>query len=118
MTIQPGKYNLKVFQGATFDELFTWKDENGLAIAFTGYTARMQARDDYSAVSPFMNLTTENGGITLGATDGTIHLTMNATATAAITAESGVWDLEMVAPSGAVYRLLQGSVCVRKEATK
>lgn len=118
MTIQPGKRNLKIIQGATLFEAFTWKDANGVAVPFTGYTGRAQARTDFDAASPFMDLTTANGGIVLGATDGTIQVKMSAAATAAITATGGYWDLELVAPDGTVTRLLQGSVTVCKEVTR
>lgn len=118
MTIQPGKRHLKIIQGATLFEAFTWKDANGVAKDLTGYTARAQARTDYDAASPFMDLTTANSGIVLGGTAGTIQLKMAAAATAGITATDGYWDLELVAPDGTVTRLLQGSVCVSKEVTR
>lgn len=118
MTIKPGKYDLKIIQGATLVESIIWKDESDTPVAFTGYTARAQAREYYDSPTPFMNLTTENGGIVLGATDGSIALHMSAAATAAISDGHGVWDLELVAPSGEVYRLLQGKICVSKEVTR
>jgi hypothetical protein len=118
MTIQPGKYNLTIVQGATLEEAITWQDAQGNPIDLTGYTARAQARQNYEDATPFMNLTTENGGIILGGANGQIKLSLNASATAAITAETGMWDLELVTASGAVYRLLQGSVTISKEVTR
>lgn len=118
MTIAPGKSDIKIYQGATFREEMIITDTDDQPIEFTGYTARAQAREEYISPTPFMNLTTENGGITLGATDGTVTLVMSAAATAAITAEHGVWDLELVQPNGEVWRVLQGEVCVSKEATR
>ncbi len=117
MTIQPGKKNFKVLQGATFEETITWSDENG-PVNLTGYTARMQAREEYESATAFIDLTTGNGGITLGGAAGTIVLLLSATATAAITAEHGYYDLELVSASGRVYRLLQGDICISKEATR
>lgn len=84
----------------------------------TGYTARMQAREEYESATAFLDITTGNGGITLGGAAGTIALLLSATATAAITAEHGYYDLELVSPTGRVYRLLQGKICVSKEATR
>lgn len=40
MTIQPGKLDIKILQGATFREVLTWKDESGAPVAFTGWTAK------------------------------------------------------------------------------
>lgn len=117
MTIQPGKLDIKILQGATFHEVLTWEDETG-PVAFTGYTAKAQAREEYSTPTAFMNLTTENGGITLGETDGTITLYMDGDDTAEIDECCGVWDLMLYAPNGDEYRLLQGEVCVSKGVTR
>ena len=117
MTIQPGKKDFKLLQGATFEESITWSDDAG-PVNLTGYTARMQAREEYESATAFIDITTGNGGITLGGAAGTIALLLSATATAAITAEHGYYDLELVSPTGRVYRLLQGKICVSKEATR
>lgn len=118
MTIQPGKKNFKVLQGATFEETITWTDDSGAAMNLTGYTARMQAREEYDSATAFIDINTGNGGITLGGVAGTIALLISATNTALITAEHGYYDLELVSPTGKVYRLLQGKICVSKEATR
>lgn len=117
MTIQPGKKHLTVYQGASFQEQFTWEDENG-PIDLTGYTARMQARENYILSAPvFLDLTTENGGIALGEAAGTITLFIGAQDTAGITAGDGFYDLELQSASGIVYRLLQGNMYVSNEVT-
>ncbi len=64
------------------------------------------------------DLTTENGGITLGGASGTVDLYLSDAATAAMGWESGVWDLEIVHPSGDVTRLAEGSIGVSKEVTR
>ena len=113
-----GILNLTVEQGATFSRVITWRDANEAAINLTGYTARMQARRSIGAGSTFINLTTENGGITLGGAAGTITLTISATDTAALTEQSGHYDLEVVSAGGVVTRLLQGEITVSKEVTR
>jgi hypothetical protein len=124
MTTPPGKLNITIYKGAAFAELFTIEnqDDNGVITVtdLTGYTARSMAREEYDSVASFMNLNTENGGITLGGTAGTIVLFISAVNTGAIAATEGVWDLELIPPSGAanVIRILQGRVCVSEEATK
>lgn len=107
-----------LLQGSTFTLPITWKDENNAPINLTGYTARAQARERVDSPTAFINLTTENGGIALGGAAGTITLSMSAAATASIVEESGVWDLEMIAPSGAVTRLLEGKISIAKEVTR
>lgn len=118
MTTQPGKYDIVIYQGATYSRVLTWKDENSTPINLTGYTARMMMRQEYDSVDPFITLTTENGGITLGESAGTITLTISAAATSAIAVDCGVYDLELVSGSGIVSRLLEGRISVSPEVTR
>lgn len=87
-------------------------------VDLTGYTARMQVRASAAADAVLLDLTTENGGITLGTTDGTVTCTATATQTAALTFGTGVYDLELVDGSGVVTRLAEGSVCLSREVTR
>jgi hypothetical protein len=119
MTTHPAKHDFYVYRGATFSEQIEWKDENGVAIDLTGFTARMHMRDTLEATTPFLTLTTENGGITLGGAAGTVDLLASAAATSAISATSGVYDLELVAGDGVtVTRLLEGLVTISPEVTR
>lgn len=114
-----GQYDITIEQGATFERTLTWNDQNGSPINLTGYTARMHVRrTHYDNGTPLLTLTTENGGITLGGAAGTIALTVSATATSAVTAASGVYDLELVSAGGRVTRLLEGSVDFTPEVTR
>ena len=112
------RFNLSIEQGATLSLVATWKDSNGTPVNLTGYTARMQVRDNYDAANTKLSLTTENSGIALGGTAGTITITAAATATAALAAPyTGVYDLELVT-GGTVTRLLQGVATVSPEVTR
>jgi hypothetical protein len=114
--ISPGNYNIVCPQGATFDSTFTLT-VGGTAQNFTGYTAAMQVRDSAGAATALLNLTTSNGGITLGGTAGTILVTIAGSATSALTAGSYSYDLELY--SGSVTtRLLQGSFNLTGEVTR
>jgi len=112
-----GLYNITAEQGATFTRTITWNTSAGTPVNLTGYTARMQVRADYDASTALLDLTTENGGITLGGALGTIVLTATATATAALSSGSYVYDLELVLGS-TVTRLVQGSFVVNAEVTR
>lgn len=116
MTI-PAKRNWKIFQGATFRKLQRWR-AGGFAVDFTGCTARMQVRSEVESPTVLLELTTENGGITLGGIDGTVALYVSATETAAIGWESGVFDMEIEWPGGDVSRIVQGSISVSPEVTR
>ena len=111
-------YPITIEQGATFQLNLLWKDGLNAPINLTGYTARMQVRRKRADVSPLLNLTTENGGITLGGSAGTIAVVATATLTAALPAKSCLYDLELVSAAGVVTRLIEGSADVTPEVTR
>jgi hypothetical protein len=118
MTITPGNYDITIYQGTTFNQQFTWKDQNNALINLTGFSARMMARTSIDAAAPFITLTTANGGVVLGGAAGTITLQMNDTQTTALSSTSGVYDLEVIDGVGTVTRLLQGNLIVSAEVTR
>jgi hypothetical protein len=113
-----GKYPLILEQGSTFSRVLTWKDVNGTAINLSGYVARMQIRQTVDAAISLLELTTENGRITLGGPNGTITLFIAAADTLALSQTSAVYDLELLSSSGVVTRLLEGSVTISQEVTR
>ena len=82
----------------------------------TGYTARLAVKDKIGG-TVLLSLTTENGGIAIDNTKKTITLTVAATETDDFTWTRGVYDLEMVSPTGVVTALISGSVSISKEVT-
>ncbi len=119
-------HNILAEQGATYAQTFTCRDEAGVLVDLTGYTARMQVREEYSSAEKLLDLTTENGAIVLGGAAGTIAVVASATQMAAIVVPDGVakpprlvcvYDLELVNGSF-VERLLQGSFTVVREVTR
>jgi hypothetical protein len=87
-----------------------------VALDLTGYSARLQVRESYSASSAVLSLTTGTG-ITLGGTAGTIDLLVASTATADLTPGQYVYDLELVNGT-TVDRWLQGEFVVSAEVTR
>lgn len=112
-----GNYNIVCDQGSTFTRVLTWKNSNGTAVDLTNYTARMQVRTNYASSTSLLTLTTENGGITLGGVAGTITLGASAASTAALAADTFVYDLEMITGSN-VTRLVEGTFEVTPEVTR
>lgn len=112
-----GTYNIETFQGDTFSLSLVWRDENRDLIDLTGYTAAMQVRETVDATDYLLELTTENGGITLGGTAGTIELTVSADDMEAIEAGSYKYDLEMIVGE-TVRKLLRGKFKVVAEVTR
>ena len=118
MSITPGKYDITLYRGSTFRQTLTWKDQNGTAINLTGWTARLQGRKSIPSDTPFITLTTENGGITLGGAAGTIELYITHMATAALVDDIGSYDLELIAGNGDVTRLMMGRILVDPDVTR
>lgn len=112
-----GVYNINMDQGATFERLITVRNPDESLFNFTDYTARMYIREEIDSTDVQVSLTTENGGITLGGAAGTISLYLSAEATAGLDDE-GVYDLEIIEPSGKIHRLLKGKVRVDLEVTR
>lgn len=110
--------DITIEQGATFRMSLIWKDSVGVPVNLTGYTARMQVRRSYSDSVVQLNLTTENGSITLGGSAGTIEVVGAATATDDTAGGKGVYDLELMSSSGVVTRLVEGKVTIKPEVTR
>jgi hypothetical protein len=111
----PGKYNMICPQGATFSKTLTWTIDD-VAVDLTGYTARMQARDKVGGSCIVVNITTENGGISLD-DEGNINLLISSDDTKTINAKDYVYDLELDSGSE-VYRIIEGKFIVTPEVTK
>lgn len=115
------KVKLEIDQGATFDKTFTWltgTPKSAQPVDLTGCTARAQVREEIDSPDVLLELSTENDRIVLGGTSGEIRIVIDASTTAAIDWESGVYDLEVIFPDGTVVRRMAGGVSVSKEVTR
>lgn len=113
-----GRYDLTIEQGATFKRTLLWQSSAATPINITGWTARMQVKDRIGGTT-LLNLTTENGGITLVGATGSISLLASATQTSAIKQKKGVYDLELQSNSATpeVTRLVSGNVVISPEVS-
>ena len=120
MSAPAALYNIVADQGSTLSRIIYYKDPAKKPIAFTGYKARMQVRDNTPSEDLILELTTENGGISLGTTDGSIALFVDDVVMASVSEGIYSYDLELVAPSADlfVYKILQGNFAVRSEVTR
>lgn len=111
------KLNITVEQGTTFSKRLVWKDKNRRPINIVGWTARMHIRKTVSDPTVIMELSSFNGRILFpSAALGTIELKLSPLETSSL--QSGVYDLEMVAPDGSVTRLVEGKVLISLEVTR
>ena len=107
--MNPGRYNISVVQGTTFQLSPSWLIDN-LPVDLTGYTADMQVRDVSNNL--ITELSTANGRIVLTPTQGIINLTLTAAQTAALAVGNYNYGLNLTAPGGAVYQILQGAFVI------
>lgn len=114
-----GRWDFEIEQGATFSRKLTWKKKStNEIINLTGYTARMQVRKSVTDPLVLLEMSTENGKITIDPDYGVINLFLTPQETSQIKFKGGFYDLELRSPSGYVFRLLQGKVIVSFEVTR
>lgn len=117
---RPASVNFRLYPHATFSALTVLLDADQQPVDLSGYSARLQMKRDRYDKAPIYTLTTENGGISLGAA-GEIQITIPAGLTApvlvpAIDPDGEVWYHDLLlsspAPDPTVERLYQGTVSV------
>ena len=113
--INPALYNIKAYQGATYDLNLTWAI-GGTAVDLTNYTAAMQVKENTRSTASVLDLSS-GSGITLGGTAGTIAINVSASTMGSAIAGNYVYDLELNS-GGQVTRLLQGAFAISAEVTK
>lgn len=119
----PGEHDFTAHRGVPFRRTLTYKDSGGSLIDLTGYTAKMHIRENWASATLLQDMTTENGGITLGGAAGTIVLFISDTDTAALIADTEdeghyKYDLMLVPPSGDEIFLLEGQFIVKQAVTR
>lgn len=105
----PAADSFTIFQGSDFAREYRWLS-SGVPVNLTGYTARMQFRNDIRDPLPVWDLTTANGGLQIvEPTDGRIRVVITADQSRAIQRQRMVFGIEVYAPGGAKTRLVEGS---------
>jgi meiotically up-regulated gene 157 (Mug157) protein len=112
----PAEVDLCLPQGQTWDTSVVW-EADGEPVNLTGWSTRMMLRASAEAASPTVSLSTATSTMT-ALSNGTIGLSYSAISSAAITAATYLYDLEVVNPSGNVRRLMQGRAVVSREMTR
>lgn len=120
MSAPAGLFNLVADQGSTFSRTIVWIDPAKKPILLSGYTGRMQIRPSVDSSTVVKELTTENGGISLGVSNGQITLYISDEDMVSIAENKYVYDLELLGPDEAiyVYKILYGNFVVRSEVTR
>jgi hypothetical protein len=119
ISIKSVKLPIEIEKGATFNPTLTYYQDEGMTmpVDLTGYTARMKVKERIESVEHLFELTTENGGIILGDTDGTIKIYISAMDTAAVPKIKYVYSLELVTVDGIVIPFVSGPFMFYNEVT-
>lgn len=123
----PGKYDIDIWRGGTWSIGL-----NATNVDFASYDSiRMQVKPPWikstSTKPALLELTLDNGRVTIEDSDLTLRLTVSADDTSKLVFDEGVYDLELVKdinlsadppiPVQIVDKLLYGSVQVHGEVT-
>lgn len=111
ISVQPARLNFIVQVGATLDRTITWYEDEAKTqpVNLAGHTARLQVRTLYGDAL-IHDLTTENGGLTLGGILGTIRFFIGETETEEQSADADYYyGMELYDAGGDVIPFLAGS---------
>jgi Na+/serine symporter len=112
----PGLVNFVCPQGSTFRRTLTYSLDE-VPVNLTGYSSRLQVREDYYSTDLVVSLVS-GSGITMGGSAGTIDILISASVTSEFPTGTHVYDLEIVSPSNIVDRLIEGTFNVTPEVTR
>lgn len=107
-------------QGADFYREIRLAESTGSPVDLTGYVVRAQVRADVTSSAVLAEWTTQNGFFAITNPGlGKLVLSVPAAVTSTYNWPDGaVYDIELVAPGGAVERLLMGSITISPEVTR
>ncbi|MEM1944163.1 MAG: hypothetical protein QXX57_00270 [Nitrososphaerota archaeon] len=113
------RYDFYINQGTTWSVSLTYKDDEGVPIDISNYTAKMQVRPSVESSRVLLELSTENGKISIDGPNGRIQLQLEPADTTNLgLVRRGVYDLELTSPSLVVDRLLEGVIYFNPEVTR
>jgi hypothetical protein len=101
--LTPGKYDITIYQGATFDLPIQYRDSNNAPVNMSGYTIsgtiwnRIGTQKITDFAIPWVSQAS-----------GMFKLRLEASGTARI-AEQGQYDVRITQPNGDIYYLLEGN---------
>lgn len=104
--ITPGKYDITIHQGATFDLQLQYQDSSGVPINMSGYTVQSQLWNKLGT-SKISDFTVS----WLAQASGSFKIALSNTVTSGIT-EQGQYDVLITEPSGNKYYFLQGTAFI------
>lgn len=111
-------YNFEIEQGTSLEKSVVWKDSTGTPVNLTGFTARLQVRENADSDEVLLELSTANSKIVITPLLGKSTLKFSPVDTSGSSWTKGKYDLELTSPAGAVTRIIKGKVTLSKEITR
>lgn len=115
------KKNFTLEMNAGFRKRLRYKAKSGRPINLTGWTAVMQARATPDSEIVLLNLTTENGGISLTAS-GVVEISIEQSILEALTFDTAAFDLVLFSPGTAIdrdrKRLIEGKLTLSRGVSR
>lgn len=109
---------MTIEQGSTFNLLVYWKNSANNPIDMTNYTAKMQIRSSTGASVKLLEISSDSGEIEIYPLQGSLNVKIGYLQTQQLEPSVAVYDLELYAPTGEVYKLLKGRVRIEGEVTR
>jgi hypothetical protein len=114
--------DLTVFQGEPFTEQLIFKDTAGVVQDVTGYSAKLQARDQVPSQDVRIDWSSTNGDMTLGTTDGTLTFAVTADKVNALVEDNRehawVYDLFLTSSTGVPRKACKGTITIAPRVTR
>ena len=117
-TVTDGQFDLHILAGSTFPSVagdcsFYPTDVDGVAFALTGYTAKLQVRENPSTAA-IIDITP-----TVNTSDNSVNFSLTPTQTSLLTKTDYVYAIELTQTStGKVLTLARGQVLVTPEIVR
>lgn len=116
------EHDITIEKGAAFKKTLVWKDSNSSAISLSAYAARMHIRETLESASAVVDITSATSAIVIEAlaSTGRIDIFIDASVTADLAINKGVYDLELYVSANPVdvTRLMEGKVTISPEVTR
>jgi len=113
----PGQVNFLCPQGSTFRRTITYTIDD-IPVDLSGYSSRLQVRQNYYSTDTILDIATSSSAITLGGSAGTVSILVDADTTAEFPPGTWLYDLEVESSGGVVDRLIEGNFVVTPEVTR
>jgi hypothetical protein len=110
--VEPAKYKLTFWKGATFSKTLEMRDEDGDLFNFTGYTGILKIQPSPTDLTNLLTLT-DGSGITFGPDPGEIQLFVSAGATGAFAWTHGYYTFRITSPANNTDIILFGGAAVK-----